>query len=274
MLAGVTTVGRRRCGEGPAGEIFDSNVTRACAWRVARGPGRGRARGQRRRAAAGRRARDRLRDPAAQRARRRCRTSGRCGCCAPTCWWCSAPRSWRRRAPRARDDLAAGPPRPDLACELGPEPAEPLPAGARVAASRPRAREAEPAARGAGAARRRACASSPPTSRAAASSSATSRRALRERLRRVPTELKAAAIDTVAERAARAGAQVVFLRNRPSRIPGEPELDDALAGLVELAPHAPSPRRGGAVVSRAPARAAIRPRSSCAATTGCPTRRG
>lgn len=47
------------------------------------------------------------------------------------------------------------------------------------------------------------------------------------------TELKAAAVDTVAEAAARAGARLVFVRNRPRELPGEPDLDAALLALLE-----------------------------------------
>jgi cyclic 2,3-diphosphoglycerate synthetase len=42
------------------------------------------------------------------------------------------------------------------------------------------------------------------------------------------TELKAAAIDTVAAAAERAGAALAFVRNRPVARPGEPDLDEAL----------------------------------------------
>ena len=45
------------------------------------------------------------------------------------------------------------------------------------------------------------------------------------------TELKAAAVDTVAEAAERAGARVVFARNRPRARLGEPDLDEALLAL-------------------------------------------
>ena len=44
------------------------------------------------------------------------------------------------------------------------------------------------------------------------------------------TELKAAAIDTVAERARREGARVIFLRNRPVGVDGD--LDEALLELA------------------------------------------
>ena len=46
------------------------------------------------------------------------------------------------------------------------------------------------------------------------------------------TELKAAAIDTVAERAAAEGARVVFVRNRPVGLDGD--LDAALLELADV----------------------------------------
>ena len=48
------------------------------------------------------------------------------------------------------------------------------------------------------------------------------------------TELKAAAVDVAAEHAARAGATVVFVDNRPVAV-GDEDLDAALADVVELA---------------------------------------
>ena len=59
------------------------------------------------------------------------------------------------------------------------------------------------------------------------------RRAGAERCDVYLTELKAAAVDTVAEAADRAGARLVFVRNRPRERPGEPGLDAALLELVE-----------------------------------------
>lgn len=47
------------------------------------------------------------------------------------------------------------------------------------------------------------------------------------------TELKAAAVDTVAEAAERAGARLVWIRNRPRERPGEPSLDAALLALAD-----------------------------------------
>jgi cyclic 2,3-diphosphoglycerate synthetase len=49
------------------------------------------------------------------------------------------------------------------------------------------------------------------------------------------TELKAAAIELVAERAERVGARIEFVRNRPLSLPGEPDLDERLELLHEEA---------------------------------------
>jgi hypothetical protein len=45
-------------------------------------------------------------------------------------------------------------------------------------------------------------------------------------------EIKAAAIDVVAEAARRRGARVVFCDNRPKPLPGEPDLDAVAIGLA------------------------------------------
>lgn len=99
---------------------------------------------------------------------------------------------------------------------LSPEPCEPLPAGARVAlfATGPAVPDGvEAVVASSNLARRTALAGD--LDRAAA-----------ERCDVYLTELKAAAIDTVAERAQREGAAVVFLRNRPEGLDGD--LDEAL----------------------------------------------
>jgi cyclic 2,3-diphosphoglycerate synthase len=49
------------------------------------------------------------------------------------------------------------------------------------------------------------------------------------------TELKAAAIELVAEEAERRAVPLVFVRNRPVSLPGEPDLDAELLDLVERA---------------------------------------
>lgn len=60
------------------------------------------------------------------------------------------------------------------------------------------------------------------------------KRAADERCDVYLTELKAAAVDTVAEAAARAGARLVWIRNRPRERAGEPPLDPALLALAEV----------------------------------------
>jgi predicted GTPase len=59
--------------------------------------------------------------------------------------------------------------------------------------------------------------------------------AVRERCDVFLTELKAAAIEVVAETATRHGVRVTFLRNRPAEIEGEASLDGALLELCEHA---------------------------------------
>jgi cyclic 2,3-diphosphoglycerate synthase len=102
---------------------------------------------------------------------------------------------------------------------LRPEPVEELPPGARVAlfSTGPgRPEGVEPVVASTNLARRRALA-------------ADLERAAAEGCDLYLTELKAAAIDTVAARAARDGARVVFLRNRPVGVDGD--LDRALLGV-------------------------------------------
>jgi cyclic 2,3-diphosphoglycerate synthase len=103
-----------------------------------------------------------------------------------------------------------------LRFSLRPEPAEPLPDGARVAlftTGAPACEGVDPVVASANLARR-------------AELAADLERAAAERCDVYLTELKAAAVDTVARHAAERGARVVFVRNRPVGV------DDA---LVELA---------------------------------------
>ena len=114
-------------------------------------------------------------------------------------------------------EVSAG---PAVAAALRPEPAEPVPDAARVAffSTGPGELEGiEPVVRSANLARRAAL-------------TADLDRAARERCDLYLTELKAAAIDTVAERARREGARVVFVRNRPVALDGD--LDRLLMELV------------------------------------------
>ncbi len=100
---------------------------------------------------------------------------------------------------------------------LRPEPVEPLPANARVAlftTGAPAVDDVEPVVASSNLARRSALGSD-------------LARAESEGCDLWLTELKAAAIDTVAVRAQAAGARVIFLRNRPVGI------DDALLALYE-----------------------------------------
>jgi len=73
-----------------------------------------------------------------------------------------------------------------------------------------------------------------------ASASLADRASLREELDRVDAEvylveIKAACIDVVAETARSRGAEVVFADNEPVSLPGEPDLDAELRGLVQAA---------------------------------------
>ena len=108
---------------------------------------------------------------------------------------------------------------PQVVFELRPEPAEEIPAGARVAlfsTGPARPEGIEPVVASTALARRPALESDLDAAAA-------------EGCDVYLTELKAAAIDTVAARARREGARVVFLRNRPVGL--DANLDTALLGL-------------------------------------------
>jgi hypothetical protein len=101
--------------------------------------------------------------------------------------------------------------------ELRPEPAEPLPADARVAlftTGAPGCDGVAPLVTSTNLARRSAL-------------GADLERAAAERCDVYLTELKAAAVDTVARRAVERGARVVFVRNRPHGV------DEALGKLYD-----------------------------------------
>ncbi|MBX5469619.1 MAG: 2,3-diphosphoglycerate synthetase [Thermoleophilaceae bacterium] len=106
-----------------------------------------------------------------------------------------------------------------LTCELRPEPVEPLDGAARVAlftTGAPACDGADPVVYSPNLARRAALAGDV-------------ERAASERCDTWLVEVKAAGIDTVAERARREGARVIFVRNRPVALDGD--LDEELVRL-------------------------------------------
>jgi cyclic 2,3-diphosphoglycerate synthetase len=237
VLAGTTTVGCRRCGEGPAGETFESNVLEGVRIALREQPdvvvleGSGAAL------------------PPVRAHATVCVTSAaRAG--AQALSHLGPLRLLRSDllvllgaadlVPPARRQLHAGlarwiDPERIVSCVLQPEPAESLPHTARVACfvtARPAAeadlREGlarhgvEPHLFSANLARRDDLARDVEA-------------AVREGCDVFLTELKAAAVDVVAEAAAGAGIRVVFLRNRPVAEEGEPPLDQVLLDLVAAA---------------------------------------
>jgi cyclic 2,3-diphosphoglycerate synthase len=199
VIAGVRTVGCRRVGGGFAGAPFESNVRAGAALAASLDPGAIVFEGS--------------------------------GACIPpvqvdrtVCILGTGPPEPFAEYRLARADLvlaaegadAPDPPPGALPFRLRPEPLEPLPDGARVAVFTTGATRvhgvADPVLVSTNLARRSALA-------------AELDRAATERCDVYLTELKAAAIDTVATRARDEGARVVFIRNRPIGI------DDALVKL-------------------------------------------
>lgn len=199
VLAGVRTVGCRRVGGGPVGEPAESNVIEGA--RLAAGLGAG------------------------------ALIFEGSGSCVPpvrsertVCLVGGAVEGLDRYRVLRADLLLAMPGAPALEgalrCELRPEPAEPVPPGSRVALFTTGAQ---------------ACAGVEPH---VASTALARRGELDEALDRAAaercdvylTELKAAAIDTVAVRAGAEGARVVFVRNRPVGL--DLDLDASLLGLA------------------------------------------
>lgn len=201
VLAGVRTVGCRRVGGGLAGEPFSSNVAEGA--RLAAGLGLSPLILEGSGAAI----------PPVAADRTVCIVAG--------------PLAGLDRARLLRADLvllAGDAPDPGgspaLRLVLEPEPAEALPTGARVAhfsTGAPPPAGVEPVVTSGDLARRGALA-------------AAVDRAVAERCDLWLTELKAAAIDVVAARAAQEGARIIFVRNRPRAADGD--LD---AALLELA---------------------------------------
>jgi cyclic 2,3-diphosphoglycerate synthetase len=249
VLAGVTTVGCRRCGEGPAGETFESNVLEGVRTALRERPGVVVLEGS-----------GAALPPV--RAHATVCVVAAAGAGAQALTHLGPLRLLRSDlvvllgaaelvAP-ARRQLEAGlarwiAPERVVRCALRPEPAAPLASGARVACfttARPGAEDVL----------RRGLARQGVEPRVLSTNLA--RRAdlvrdlelaVREGCDVFLTELKAAAIDLVAEAAERAGVAVVFLRNRPVPEEGEPSLDTALLELVAAARH-----RARAAVAEAP----------------------
>jgi cyclic 2,3-diphosphoglycerate synthetase len=201
VIAGVRTVGCRRVGGGFAGEPFESNVAAGAELAASLDPGAIIFEGS--------------------------------GACIPpvevdrtVCILGAGPPEPFAEYRLARADLvlaaeggsggAPDPPPGAIPFALRPEPLEPIPQGARVAVFTTRATSVdgvhEPVLVSTNLARRSAL-------------TAELDRAAAERCDVYLTELKAAAIDTVAIRARAEGARVVFIRNRPVGV------DDALVKL-------------------------------------------
>jgi cyclic 2,3-diphosphoglycerate synthase len=217
-LTGAATVGTRRCGEGPAGEVFDSNVADGVRLALSLDPGAIVLEGSG------------ASLPPVAAHRTVCVTRGG-----------QDALSGLGSLRLMRSDLAIvlGDPDQDLPhprvvrCELDPEPAEPVPPGARVAVFT--------TARPDDAGRIQAALERKGVEVALLSTNLARRTELERDLEHAAqmrcdlfmTELKAAAVDTVAERAVRDGVPVVWLRNRVISLTGEPDLDDELWRLFE-----------------------------------------
>jgi len=107
-----------------------------------------------------------------------------------------------------------------IRCQLRPEPAEPVPPGSRVALFTTRAKDCAGV---------QAVVASAALARRGELAGALDRAAA-ERCDVYLTELKGAAVDTVAVRARAEGARVIFVRNRPVGL--DSDLDAALLGLA------------------------------------------
>jgi cyclic 2,3-diphosphoglycerate synthetase len=216
LLTGVATVGTRRCGEGPAGQVFESNVAAGVRLALSLDPGVVVLEGSG------------ASLPPVAADRTVCVTLGEPESIAGL---------GRLRLMRADLVIALGTGHVELPhgrvirCELEPEPATPVPAGVRVAVfTTARPEHAEHV--------RHALARSG-LEIAFLSTNLARRGELARDLDEAGrsgagmylTELKAAAIDTVAERADRDGLPVGWLRNRVVPRPGELDLDQALWSL-------------------------------------------
>jgi cyclic 2,3-diphosphoglycerate synthetase len=236
-LSAVTTVGCRRCGEGPAGEVFDSNVVAGARLALSVSPdaivleGSGAAL------------------PPVEADRTVCVVAA-LRARADALSYLGPYRLLRSQLvlvagadalePAERDELKLALARwcgesAIIACAFEPEPAGEVPAGARVALFTTAPPSAE--------AQIRAQLAERGVEVEVFSPHLASREALERDMELAArkgcdlflTELKAAAVEKVALRAKREGAGVVFLRNRPVSLEGEPSLDTELLAQFEHA---------------------------------------
>jgi cyclic 2,3-diphosphoglycerate synthetase len=218
VLSGVATIGTRRCGAGPAGEVFDSNVGDGVRLALSLDPGAVIVEGSG------------ASLPPVAADRTVCVTRG-------------GPEELAGlgRLQLMRSDLvilldsaeAEVPHARMIRCALEPEPASPVPAGARVAVFT----TAHPEHAG----QVRTALERQGVHVAVLSTNLARRSELARDLEQARqarcdvflTELKAAAIDTVAERADRDGLAVAWLRNRVVPLAGEPALELELWRLYD-----------------------------------------
>lgn len=221
-LAGVPAVGTRRCAEGPAGEVFDSNVGGGIRLALSLDPGVIVLEGS---GAA---------LPPVAVDRTICVTRGE-----QEAFNGLGPLRLMRAdlvvliGAEASTEVAQWTRATVIGCDLTPEPVERVPEGARVAAFTTAPPEA--------AERLRAALSRQGFELIVLSTNLARRDQLEEDLKAAErercdyflTELKAAAIDTVAEHAEGCGAHVVLVRNRVVPRAGQPDLDEQLWRLYE-----------------------------------------
>jgi cyclic 2,3-diphosphoglycerate synthetase len=234
VLAGVTCVGCRRCGEGPAGEVFGSNVLEGARLGASLGPdvllleGSGAAL------------------PPVHAHRTVCVTSAARVSSQALAYLgpyrllladlvvlVGADQPAPAELAQSRERIARwSDPAPIVACSLDPVPTAEPPAAARAAFFTTAPAEREPDLRER--LRRHGVEVTVFSSNLARRSALEQDLALaaRERCDLYLTELKAAAIDVVAEHAERRGVQLAFVANRPVSLPGEPDLDGELERLL------------------------------------------
>jgi cyclic 2,3-diphosphoglycerate synthase len=217
-LTGAATIGTRRCAEGPAGEVFDSNVADGVRLALSLEPdvvvleGSGASL------------------PPVASDRTVCVTRGGEEAVAGL----GPLRLMRSDLVILLGDTEADLPHPRvIRCELEPEPADPVPAGARTAVFT--------TARPGDADRIQAALARQGIHAVLVSTNLARRKELQRDMEQAArmhcdlflTELKAAAVDTVAEQAVRHGVRIAWLRNRVSSRAGQPDLDDELWRLFE-----------------------------------------